>query len=106
VQGEKPVVRMAPGAVDAGLSEVDTAGGTSDPALVRLGLAVARGLRLDLVATDDEIVDLRTELETLDEEMMAKAHQLGEVDRGIRALGVDNLGARHAGRWQAGDGRQ
>ena len=53
MQGEKPVVRMAPGAVDAGLSEVDTAGGTSDPALVRLGLAVARGLRLDLVATDD-----------------------------------------------------
>ena len=33
-----------------------------------------------------KIVDLRTELETLDEEMKAKAHQLKEVDRGIRAL--------------------
>jgi hypothetical protein len=32
------------------------------------------------------MVDLRTELETLDEEMKAKAHQLEEVDRGIRAL--------------------
>ena len=45
---------MVPGAVDAGLSEVDTAGGTSYPALVRLGVAVARGLRLHLVATDDD----------------------------------------------------
>jgi hypothetical protein len=33
------------------------------------------------------ILDLRTELETLDEEMMAMAYQLEEVDRGIRALG-------------------
>lgn len=33
-----------------------------------------------------KMVDLRTELETLDEEMAAKAHQLEEVDRGIRAL--------------------
>jgi hypothetical protein len=32
------------------------------------------------------MVDLRIELETLDEEMKAKAHQLEEVDRGIRAL--------------------
>jgi AcrR family transcriptional regulator len=55
VQGEKPFVRMVPGAVDAWLSEADTAvGGTSDPALVRLGLAVTRGLLLDLVATDDD----------------------------------------------------
>ena len=37
------------------------------------------------------IVDLRTELETVDEEMKAKAHQLAEVDRGIRALDADNL---------------
>ena len=29
-------------------------GGVSDPALVRLGLAVTRGLLLDLVATDDD----------------------------------------------------
>jgi hypothetical protein len=41
--------------MDARLSEVDTAaGGTSDPALVRVGLAVTRGLLLDLVATDDD----------------------------------------------------
>jgi hypothetical protein len=46
---------MAPGAVDAWLSEVDmAAAGTSAPALVRLGLAVRRGLLLDLVATDDD----------------------------------------------------
>ena len=46
---------MVPGAIDAWLAEVDAAsGGTSDPALVRLGLAVTRGLLLDLVATDDD----------------------------------------------------
>jgi hypothetical protein len=55
VQDEKPLVRMVPGAVDAGLSEVDTAAGeTSDAALLHLGLAVTRGLLLDLVATDDD----------------------------------------------------
>jgi AcrR family transcriptional regulator len=49
VQGEQPFARMLPGAVDAWLSEDEAA----DPALVRLGLAVMRGLLLDLVATDD-----------------------------------------------------
>jgi AcrR family transcriptional regulator len=54
-QGEEPFSRMVPGAVDAWLAEVDTAAdGTGDPALVRLGLAVTRGLLLDLVATDDD----------------------------------------------------
>jgi AcrR family transcriptional regulator len=54
-QGEEPFARMVPGAVDAWLAHVDTAaGGASDPALVRLGLAVTRGLLLDLVATDDD----------------------------------------------------
>ena len=54
-QGEEPFARMVPGAVDAWLAEVDTAaGGAGDPALVRLGLAVTRGLLLDLVATDDD----------------------------------------------------
>ena len=58
-QGEEPFARMVPGAVDAWLalpiSKVDTAaGGAGDPALVRLGLAVTRGLLLDLVATDDD----------------------------------------------------
>ena len=45
-----------------------------------------------------KIVDLRIELETLDEEMKAKAHQLEEVDRGIRALRVDNPSERQAGK--------
>ena len=49
VQGEQPFARMLPGAVDAWLTENETA----DPALARLGLAVMRGLLLDLVATDD-----------------------------------------------------
>jgi hypothetical protein len=40
------------------------------------------------------MVDLRIELEALDEEMKAKVHQLVEVDRGIRALDVD-LAGRH-----------
>jgi AcrR family transcriptional regulator len=50
VQGEKPFARMLPGAVDAWLAG-DAA---TDPALRRLGLAVARGLLLDLVATEDD----------------------------------------------------
>ncbi len=55
VQGEQPFVRMVPGAVDAWLVEVDRAtSGTADPALTRLGLAVTRGLLLDLVATNDD----------------------------------------------------
>jgi len=54
-QGEKPFARMVPGAVDGWLAEVETvAGGPIDRAKVRLGLAIARGLLLDLVATDDE----------------------------------------------------
>jgi AcrR family transcriptional regulator len=54
-QGEEPFARMVPGAVDAWLAEVEKAAGEAgDPALVRLGLAVTRGLLLDLVATDDD----------------------------------------------------
>lgn len=49
VQGEQPFARMVPGAVEAWLAD----DGTTDPALVRLGLAVIRGLLLDLVATED-----------------------------------------------------
>jgi AcrR family transcriptional regulator len=51
VQGEQPFARMLPGAVDAWLN--NDAAKTTDPALVRLGLAVMRGLLLDLVGTDD-----------------------------------------------------
>jgi AcrR family transcriptional regulator len=50
VQGEQPFARMLPGAVDAWLADAEAA----DPALVRLGLAVMRGLLLDLVGTEDD----------------------------------------------------
>ncbi|OBI94489.1 TetR family transcriptional regulator [Mycobacterium alsense] len=54
-QGEKPFARMVPDAVDGWLREVkEVAEGPVDPALARLGLAVIRGLLLDLVATDDD----------------------------------------------------
>jgi hypothetical protein len=47
---------MLPAAVDSWLA--DDAGRAVDPALMRLGLAVMRGLLLDLVATgDDDGVD-------------------------------------------------
>jgi AcrR family transcriptional regulator len=49
VQGEQPFVRMLPWAIEAWLAD----DGTTDPALMRLGLAVMRGLLLDLVATED-----------------------------------------------------
>jgi AcrR family transcriptional regulator len=54
-QGEKPFARMVPGAVDGWLAEVEgVAGDPIDQAMVRLALAVGRGLLLDLVATDDD----------------------------------------------------
>ena len=54
-QGEKPFARMVPGAVDGWLNEVAAvAGAAFDPAMARLGMAVVRGLLLDLVATEDE----------------------------------------------------
>jgi len=58
-QGEQPYARMVPGAVESWLAEVDArTADQADPAFVRLGLAVVRGLLLDLVATeDDEGVD-------------------------------------------------
>jgi AcrR family transcriptional regulator len=54
-QGEKPFTRMIPGAVDGWLRKVEaSADAPYDRALARLGLAVTRGLLLDLVATNDE----------------------------------------------------
>jgi AcrR family transcriptional regulator len=54
-QGEKPFTRMVPGAVDGWLDEVEAnADVPYDRAMARLGLAVTRGLLLDLVATNDE----------------------------------------------------
>jgi AcrR family transcriptional regulator len=54
-QGEQPYARMLPGAVESWLAEVNAkTDSAADPALVRLGLAVTRGLLLDLVATDDD----------------------------------------------------
>jgi AcrR family transcriptional regulator len=49
--GEKPFDRMLPGAVDDWLALTK---GVAEPAAARLGLAVIRGLLLDLVATGDE----------------------------------------------------
>jgi AcrR family transcriptional regulator len=62
-QGEVPFARMLPGAVDDWLALVDErTHGSADPAMARLGLAVTRGLLLDLVATgDDEGVDAAAE---------------------------------------------
>jgi hypothetical protein len=54
-QGEKPFAGMVPGAVNDWLTEVeDVADRPFEPAMVRLGLAVVRGLLLDLVATNYE----------------------------------------------------
>ena len=58
-QGEEPYARLVPGAVTGWLEAVQArAGPSADPAMIRLGLAVTRGLLLDLVATgDDDGVD-------------------------------------------------
>ena len=47
-QSEQPYACMLPGAVDDWLAEI------GESALARLGLAVIRGLLLDLVGTDDD----------------------------------------------------
>lgn len=54
-QGETPFDRMHPRAVDGWLdAATEVSEGTVDRALIRLGLAVSRGLLLDLVATGDD----------------------------------------------------
>ncbi|HEX2578066.1 MAG TPA: TetR/AcrR family transcriptional regulator [Aquihabitans sp.] len=54
-QGEEPFSRLLPGAVEGWLAAAEEhAGEAVDPAMVRLGLAVSRGLLLDLVATGDD----------------------------------------------------
>jgi AcrR family transcriptional regulator len=50
--GEAPFDQLLPGAVTSWLAD-DGRDGGGDPALRRLGLAVVRGLLLDLVATGD-----------------------------------------------------
>jgi AcrR family transcriptional regulator len=52
-QGESPFTAMLPGAVDRWLAEVQT-DSSPDPAAARLGLAVMRGLLLDLAGTNDD----------------------------------------------------
>lgn len=52
-QGEEPFTRLLPAAVDGWLDEA-ARDAEVDRATVRLGLAVMRGLLLDLVATGDE----------------------------------------------------
>jgi AcrR family transcriptional regulator len=55
-QGEEPFTGMLPAAVDGWVASAsERAGDRIDPAMVRLGLAVSRGLLLDLVATGDEV---------------------------------------------------
>jgi AcrR family transcriptional regulator len=51
--GEAPFDQLLPGLVDSWLEGVAAAHPGVDPALARLGLAVTRGLLLDLVATGD-----------------------------------------------------
>ncbi|STZ25823.1 TetR family transcriptional regulator [Mycolicibacterium aichiense] len=50
-QGESPFMTMLPAAVDRWLSLTQSAG---EPAAARLGLAVMRGLLLDLAGTNDD----------------------------------------------------
>jgi AcrR family transcriptional regulator len=50
-QGESPFTTMLPAAVDRWLAQVQA---DADPAAARLGLAVMRGLLLDLAGTDDD----------------------------------------------------
>jgi AcrR family transcriptional regulator len=53
--GEEPFSRLLPGAVDGWLdAAARDAPNPVDPAAVRLGLAVVRGLLLDLAGTDDD----------------------------------------------------
>ena len=54
-QGEAPFTPLLPGAVDRWVDAVaERTPDTPDPTLIRLGLAVTRGLLLDLVGTGDE----------------------------------------------------
>jgi len=54
-QGEQPFARLLPAAVRGWIdAAAEHAPGAADEATIRLGLAVTRGLLLDLVATDDE----------------------------------------------------
>jgi AcrR family transcriptional regulator len=54
-QGEDPFTRLLPQAVNGWLDAVDErTPGKADRAMVRLGLAVSRGLLLDLAGTDDD----------------------------------------------------
>jgi AcrR family transcriptional regulator len=54
-QGEEPFTAMLPTSIERWLTATDeVAGGALDPALARLGLAVTRGLLLDLVASNDD----------------------------------------------------
>jgi AcrR family transcriptional regulator len=54
-QGEEPFARLLPGAIDDWMTAAFERAPAADPALVRLQLAVTRGLLLDLVATNDAI---------------------------------------------------
>ncbi len=53
-QGEEPFARFLPGAIDNWMTTTFERVPDADPAMVRLLLAVTRGLLLDLVATNDD----------------------------------------------------
>ncbi len=92
-QGEKPFTRMVPGAVDGWLREVEAAaaGVPYDGAMARLGLAVTRGLLLDLVATDDDAgVD-------------GAAAEFARLLRGHGPTSVGGVDDQHVGPGPAGD---
>lgn len=92
--GEEPFTRMMPGAIDGWLAALAArAGRAPDPALARLGLAVFRGLLLDLVASGDE------------KEVDAAAARFVLLLRGERPTGRPSRGGPTAsstqrGRWR------
>src|SRR5262249_11956611 len=84
------------------MDENKIAESTNDDALLHLRAnRVLLARRINQIAL--KIIDLETEMETLDQEMEARARQLAEVERGIGALSVDKLSARHAGNTQSSD---
>ena len=79
------------------MKEIKFEDSTGDQALSHL-----RANRFVLARRINEIagrmVQLRTELKMLTEEMKAKVQQLDEVEHGIRMLGADNISALRARR--------
>ena len=86
-QGEQPFARMLPVRSTHGCGESSDTGGTHDPALARLGLAVTRGLLLDLVATGDE-AGVDAAARAFAELLRAGSDQRGELARQSLHIGA------------------